>query len=608
LRADPSGQKLTSLQTGEARMARAAGESRPEYRFGKVTIDVGRREIRVDGRSADIQPKVFDLLHYLLINRERVVDKDELMKVLWPDVVVTEASLTQALKKARKVVGDDGDRQTVIRTVLRRGFRFVACLDADDDSPQDGSQPLVASTQTLVSVSSPEPVAGMPVARAHSSRGHASASLFANEASVAVLPFVDMSAGKDQQYFCDGMAEEITNALSRIEGLRVAARTSAFTFRVSAEDVREIARKLDVTSIVEGSVRRAGEQLRVTAQLIDATSGFQKWSERWDRSLADVFAIQDEISTEVVRALKLHLTSDDRAAIYSTRARAVGAYDLYLRGLAFLHRFGRRSQRFALEMFHQAIEHDPSYAPAWAGVAASHVLLYSFADATEEHRRLAAEAGARAVELDPLSAEAHVAAANAATLRGDYAAADASFERAEMLNPRLFEAWYFHGCACASLGDHARAVDLYERAALAQPEDYQALVFAVQSYRSLGRQAMVKSAAERGVKVAERALALHPDDVRALSVCSAGALQELGRADDARRWTERAYALEPDEPFVNYNAAACYLLLGDHERAIHHLNLVGVETWANPKWLEQDSAFDALRTHPRFRELIARAG
>jgi adenylate cyclase len=435
-------------------MATAAGNSRPEYRFGDVTVDVDRREIRVAGRSADTQPKVFDLLHYLLVNRERVVDKDELMKVLWPDVVVTEASLTQALKKARKVVGDDGDKQHVIRTVLRRGFRFVADLDSAAEAALAASVPASAEAATP-------------------------------EASVAVLPFVDMSPAKDQEYFCDGMAEEITNALSRIDGLRVAARTSAFTFRASSSDVREIARRLEVTSIVEGSVRRAGDQLRVTAQLIDATSGYQKWSARWDRSLADVFAIQDEISTEVVRALKLHLTSDDRAAIYSTRARAVDAYDLYLRGLQFLHRFGRRSQRFALQMFHRAIELDPTYAPAWAGVAASHVLLYVYADASEENRRLAAEAGMRAVELDPLSAEAHVAVANAATIRADHQAAIAAFERAEMLNPRLFEAWYFHGRCCASLGDHARAVDLYEQAALVRPEDYQAFVFAVQSYRSI---------------------------------------------------------------------------------------------------------------------------
>ena len=213
------------------------------------------------------QPKVFDLLHYLIVNRERVVDKDELMRVLWPDVVVTEASLTQALKKARKVVGDTGDHQKVIRTVQRRGFRFVAAVQARSDV-QDFAQTAAAA-----------------------------------EPSVAVLPFADLSAERDQEHFCDGVVEEIVAELTRVPGLRVAARSSTCAFKHRADDVRDVARQLGVNTVLEGSVRKAGEQLRVTAQLIDAATGFHLKSERWDRKLEDMLAVQQEIAQRIAAVL-----------------------------------------------------------------------------------------------------------------------------------------------------------------------------------------------------------------------------------------------------------------------------------------------------------------
>jgi adenylate cyclase len=277
-----------------------------------------------------------------------------------------------------------------------------------------------------------------------------------------------------------------------------------------------------------------------------------------------------------------------------------------LRGLAFLHRFGKRSQRFALEMFHEALTLEPDYAPAWAGVATSRVLLYLHSEATDEHKRLALEAGARAIELDPLSAEAHVAWATAATLRGEYRVADAAFERAQTLNPRLFEAWYFHGRSCAARGEHERAVVLYEKAARTRPEDYQALDLAVQSYRSLGRHAEARHAAARCIAAAEKIVSLYPSDVRALSMCAC-VLPELERFEEARRWTERACALEPEESFVHYNAACTYVLLGDYERAFDHLERVGVEILADRDWIEQDSALDAVRDHPRYKTFLSRA-
>jgi TolB-like protein len=233
------------------------------YRFGACEVNPHLRQVTFAGRVLDAQPKTFDLLLYLIENRDRVVDKQELLDRLWPGTVVTESALTQVVRKARALAGDDGDRQAVIKTVQRRGFRFVAAL-------QTGA-PTGATRASRLAVRSPD-------------------------TSLAVLPFVDMSPEQDQEYFCDGMAEEITNRLTRVPGLRVAARTSTFAFKNRADDVRDIGRQLGVRSVLEGSVRKWRDRFRVTAQLIDADSGFHIWSERWDRSREDVLEIQEEIA------------------------------------------------------------------------------------------------------------------------------------------------------------------------------------------------------------------------------------------------------------------------------------------------------------------------
>lgn len=543
------------------------------FHFANVVVDAGRREIRVDGRVVEAQPKVFDLLYYLIANRDRVVDRNELMERLWPGVIVTEASLAQALRKARRIVGDDGGRQSVIRTVQRRGFRFVAALDPPAERatavPVDGHRPATA-------------------------------------ASVAVLAFVDMSPAKDQEHLCDGMAEEIINALSRIEGLRVAARTSSFAFKGGAADVREIAAKLGVATVVEGSVRRDGDRLRVVAQLVEAASGFHRWSERWDRALVDVFSIQDEIATRVAQALKEQLTSADRAAIPALRAGDPGAYDFYLRGLEFRRRFGRRSQRYALDMFRRALAIDANYAPAWAGLATSYMLLCQ-TGTSEEYRRLASEAAARATAIDPNSAEAQIACAATATLLGDHVAAERAFLRAEELSPRLFDAWYYHGRACAARGDHARAARLYEAAAGIRPEDYEVPLLAQQCYQKLGWHVEAMDATRRSAAAAERALALNPDDVRALSL-GCGSLILLSRVEEARDWLQRACSLEPEEPDVRYNAACALAVLGEHDRAIDLLEqLSDAEADAYRPWMEHDAWLDPLRGNERFQRLFERA-
>jgi adenylate cyclase len=543
----------------------------PLYRFANCEVDPARRQVRLNGAVAEPQPKALDLLLYLIEHRARVVDKDELLENIWPGVVVSESALTQALRKARAMVGDDGERQAVIRTVQRRGFRFVANLEeATAAAPVDAT-------------------AGPPQLRP------------AQERAVAVLPFSDMSPAKDQEYFCDGMAEEIINALARA-GQRVVARTSAFVFKTRQDDVREIGRKLGVGLVLEGSVRKAGEQLRVTAQLVDAGNGFHIWSESWSRRLEDMFAIQDEIATRIAAALG---APGARVKPTAVAVPGVPPDELYRRGLAYQRRFGTRAQRFAIELFNQALALNPDYAPAWAAIAISNVLLYRYSRATEERRNTALKTAKRAVELDPQLAEAWTAKGAATTICCDYPDAEAAFEKAIRLGPNSWEAHYYYGRAANEMGQFEKAAALYERAAAIWPDDYQALVFAGQCYQSLRQKERGLDAERRALIAAERALAQDSTDVRAL-VLSAAGLIHAGRADEARAWLERARQLEPEEPHWGYNAACAYTVLGEYDTALDLLEQLDLDAMANRAWMEHDFEFDPLRDHPRFKAIMAR--
>lgn len=540
-------------------------ERSPIYRFGDREVDTRLRQVRAGGGVIDAQPKAFDLLVYLIENRDRVVDKDELLAQLWAGTVVTDSALNQIVRKARALAGDDGDRQAAIRTVQRHGFRFVAAVQAGNGS---------------------------------SSAAQASAGA---EPSVAVLPFADMSPQRDQEYFCDGMVEEIITELARIPGLRVAARTSSFAFKHRADDVRDIGRQLGVKSILEGSVRKAGDTLRVTAQLIDAATGFHLWSERWDRKLEDMLAIQAEIGLKIAAALRSAQSNGDGPAEVTFTAD-----DLCDRGFVHLHRTSRRSQRFALDLFKQALAIDAESVRAWAGSALSHVVLYRTTTSTKHHRTEAMDAAKRATQLDPRSALAWSAFGAATAIDGGFAAAQQAFARAIELDPALFEAHHYFGHFCIEAGEYERAAAQYEAAAAARPDDYQALVFARQAYRSLGRAADERDAAARQVAAAERALRADPTDARALSL-SSGSLVVLGRIDEAHAWTRRSRELEPDEPYVHYNAACVLAQLGQVEEALTALES-GTEygRLCRPSWVEHDEDLASLRGEPRFEALLAK--
>ncbi len=425
--------------------------------------------------------------------------------------------------------------------------------------------------------------------------------------SIAVLPFADMSPEKDQEYFCEGIAEEILNALARLRDLHVAARTSSFRFKDAALDTREIADRLGVSAVLEGSVRKSGETLRITVQLINAADGYHLWSECYDRRLADIFAIQEEIAGRIARALKGTLTPRDRRAIRQVTTDDVRAYDYYLRGRNFFNRYARRGIEHALRMYRRAIEIDPAYALAHAGVADCCAFIYLNLDRADAHRRCADEASREALRLDPELAEVHVSRGVALSLSGRHEEAEDSFETALRISPRLFDALYFYARDAFTRGDLGKAARLYTRAAELRPEDYQSLLLVGQILETLGRPEAAREARVQGVRRAEAALDLQPDDVRARYM-GANGLVALGERDRGLEWARLARDLAPDDTMTLYNLACIFSLAGQRDEAIDALAEAVRLGFAHRHWVEHDSNLDALRGEPRFTALIAAWG
>jgi TolB-like protein/Flp pilus assembly protein TadD len=421
--------------------------------------------------------------------------------------------------------------------------------------------------------------------------------------SIAVLPFADMSRDKDQDYFCEGIAEEIINALTGIRGLRVASRTSAFQFKAAALESREIGRRLRVTHLLEGSVRKAGERLRITVELTDVAGNYNLWSERYDRKMEDIFAIQEEIAHSVATALQVTLTQKERDALQQKHTTDVKAYDYYLRGRKFYYQFRTRGIEFALEMFARAIAIDPGYGLAYAGIADCHSFLYNVSVRSEENRRKAEDASRKALDLAPGLAQVHTSRGVTLSLSGRHDEAEREFETAISLDPTLFEAHYFYARDCFTQGHLEKAAQLYERAGAVRPEDYQSPLLVAQIYADLGREDAARESRLRGLRVVEERLKLNPDDARAVYM-GANALVSLGEMQRGLEWARRAVAMEPEDPMVLYNVACIKSLSGQVEEAIDCLEKAVRNGHSQKDWYQRDSNLDLLRAHPRFQALM----
>ena len=422
--------------------------------------------------------------------------------------------------------------------------------------------------------------------------------------TIAVLPFVNMSGDVENEYFSDGISEEILNLLAKLPQLKVASRTSSFNLKGEKVDIPTVARQLGVSTILEGSVRRAGDRVRITAQLIEADTDSHMWSETYDREMKDVFAIQDDIAHSIVKAMQVTLSPQERRAIQSAATTDPEAYDYYLRGRNYMYSMARRDYEHAIRMFDQAISLDSKYALAYAGLADAYSHMYRYVEATPENVEKANRASEQAVVLDRDSAEAHAARGMALCISNRYDEAEAEFEVAISRNPNLFEAWYYYGMAASSQGKVEKAVELYIKASEVNPADFQVPMFLAMAYASLGRKQDEMRVRLGALGTLERHLKLNPHDTRAIYFAAQN-LYRIGERDKAIALAEQAMQQGMNEPVVLYNVACFYTGMGDKERAIDLLEQAVNLGWGDRDWMENDSDLEPLHDEPRFQALLS---
>ena len=482
--------------------------------FGDCVLDPDRRELKRASGAISAGPQVFDLLLHLIENRERVVSKDELLETVWGGRIVSESTITSHINAARTAIGDSGQEQRFIRTVARKGFRFVGLVTESASRPE-ATEP-----------SARQPGPPLP-----------------DKPSIAVLPFVNLSGDAEQDYFADGMVEDIITALSHIRWMFVIARNSSFTFKGQSSDVKQIGRELGVRYVLEGSVRRAADRVRITGQLVDAGTGGHLWAERYEGALDNVFALQDRITESVVGAIAQEL---ERAEIQRSKRKpteSLDAYDYFLRGMAEFHSGGQEAFDQATVNFRQAVALDPEYASAY-GMAAWCLFWRRIngwsvdpgAD-TAEGARLAR----RAVDLGKSDAVALTRGGHAlAHFTGDLDTGIDFLDKALVLNPNLAAAWFLGGYLSVWAGEPDDAIKRFDQAMRLSPLD--AEMFRVQTGIAMAH--LSAGRFEEACTWAEKAFRDVPHFVMSAAVIASSCALS-GRMDDARRAAGDLLKLDP---------------------------------------------------------------
>jgi TolB-like protein/cytochrome c-type biogenesis protein CcmH/NrfG len=419
-----------------------------EFHFSGFVLDTDRRELSQAGRGVPVEPQVFDLLVYLIENGDHVVSKDELIDKIWGGRIVSDSTLTSRINAARKAVGDSGVEQSVIKTVPRKGFRFVSSVRAPSVAP--GPQPPPADH------TEPSP----------------SALSLPDRPAIAVLPFTNMSGDREQDYFSDGISEDIITALSKLRWFFVIARNSSFVYKGRAVHISQVARELGVRYVVEGSVRKSGDRVRISAQLNDVSTGSHIWAERYDRNLADVFAVQDEITESIVGAIEPQLYAAENFRAQRKAPGSLDAWDLVMRALSHFWRVTRADNVVAQALLEKAIAIDPDYGQALGVLATSHIFgaHMGWAD-MRKVVPLAERAALAAVEADTEDPWAHHGLAYTYLFKGRYDDSIAEFELSIELNPNSSLTHAFYGlalCYCGRWQDGDQAV---RRALRLSPRD-----------------------------------------------------------------------------------------------------------------------------------------
>lgn len=477
-----------------------------QFAFENYVFDPDRRELTCDSKPIAIGPLAFDLLEYLLRNRSHVVSKNDLIEAVWGGRIVSESTLTSHVNAVRTAIGDSGEEQRLVRTVARKGYRFVG--EVSETKPR-----------------------GLPVLP------------LPDRPSIAVLPFLNLSGDPAQEYFVDGVVEDITSALSRMSWLFVIARNSSFTYKGRAVDVKQVGRELGVRYVLEGSMRKAANRVRITGQLIDATPGVHIWAERFEGTLDNIFDLQDQISASVVGAIVRQL---EQAEIERARRKptdSLDAYDYYLRGRANLNLGTREAIDEGLPFFYRAIELDPDFASAHAMAAWCHFWRKVNGWMTDRPREIAegTRLAHRAVELGKDDAVALTRGGHAlAHFVGDLDMSIALVDRALALDPNLAAAWFLGGFLRTERGDPDNAIDYFSRAMRFSPLDPE--MFRMQAGMALAH--LLAGRFDAASSWAEKAYRELPSFLMVVGIIAASHAL-AGRSDEAQRAMSHLRQLDP---------------------------------------------------------------
>jgi adenylate cyclase len=518
------------------------------YRFGNFTLNTELLELRNGQDQVTVEPQVFSLLAYLIENRSHVVSKQELIDAVWEGRIVSDDTLNSRINAARRAVGDTGAAQAVIRTIVKRGFRFVAEVDAPA-SPPPGRAPPAADVPpgagpevALHPLKAPLPLPDRP--------------------SIAVLAFANLSGDKEQEYLSDGITEDIITELSRFSELFVIARNSSFQYKGKAIDVRQVGRELGVRYVLEGSVRRGGDRLRISAQLIDATTGGHRWAEHYDRKLDDVFAVQDEIVGTIVTILAAHLRKAETERTRTKPPNSWQAYDYYLQAVdafaSFMSSYTVQDLYETRRLLQQSLAIDPNYARSHTILSATyhaawhHPLDGDFLNpgVLDEAHKLAR----KAVQLDASLPAAHASVGHILLWRGEHEASIAEFERAIALNPNYLEWRWGFGAALMLAGHSRRAIDVLEACLRLDPlyASLASVVLGMAHY-------MLKQYAQALLVLRE--CVSRWSNLRAGHVMLAATYARLGQLDEARAEAAEVLRIQP-----NYTIAGTARLMAPFKR------------------------------------------
>jgi TolB-like protein/Flp pilus assembly protein TadD len=505
---------------------RASWSANLQFAFEGYVLDPDRRELSRGSTAIAVGPQVFDLLAYLLQNRSRVVSKDDLIETVWGGRIVSESTLTSHINAVRKAIGDTGEEQRLVRTIARKGYRFVGevreSVVSQEPGPAKPSEP-AAPSDAPPAAQSAAPALALP-----------------DRPSIAVLPFANLSGDPSQEYFVDGVVEDIIAAMSRMRGLFVIARNSSFTYKNRAVDVKQVGRELGVRYVVEGSMRKAANRVRITGQLVDATTGASIWSERFEGTVDDIFDLQDQMTGNVVGAIAPQLERAELERSKHKPTENLDAYDYYLRGMANLHTGTRESVDDALRLFYKAIEFDREYAAALGMAAWCYVwrkLNGWMKDRTKEFAE-GERLSRRAIELGTDDAVALTRAGHAlAHFAGDLDGSIALLDRAKILNPNLVAAWFLGGFVRDWRGDPDGAIEHFTHAMRLSPLD-------PEMYRMQAGMAIAHIFAGRFEDAASWAKKAYREMPAQLMVVSAS-YALAGRIEEARQAMDRLRQLDP---------------------------------------------------------------